>query len=107
MAPSERDLPERALPDGLPLPRDPMGKACLLYIRRPATRRCMFKSIPNYPAHLPDTYRKENIMPQLSRRAFAGALPLGLIGGSLLGGGLLGDSAARAATQEAAEKTTR
>ncbi|MGW9945790.1 glyoxylase-like metal-dependent hydrolase (beta-lactamase superfamily II) [Rhizobium leguminosarum] len=36
-------------------------------------------------------------MPQLSRRAFAGALPLGL-----LGGGLLGDSAARAATQEAA-----
>jgi glyoxylase-like metal-dependent hydrolase (beta-lactamase superfamily II) len=41
-------------------------------------------------------------MPQLSRRAFAGALPLGLIGGSLLGGGLLGDSAARAATQEAA-----
>ncbi|MGR9224064.1 MBL fold metallo-hydrolase [Rhizobium leguminosarum] len=42
-------------------------------------------------------------MPQLSRRAFAGALPLGLIGGSLLGGGLLGDSAARAATQEAAQ----
>ncbi|ASS54020.1 MBL fold metallo-hydrolase [Rhizobium leguminosarum] len=42
-------------------------------------------------------------MPQLSRRAFAGALPLGLIGGSLLGGGLLGDSAARAATQEAAK----
>jgi glyoxylase-like metal-dependent hydrolase (beta-lactamase superfamily II) len=41
-------------------------------------------------------------MPQLSRRAFAGVLPLGLIGGSLLGGGLLGDSAARAATQEAA-----
>jgi len=37
-------------------------------------------------------------MPQLSRRAFAGALPLGL-----LGGGLLGDSAARAATQEAAQ----
>ncbi|MCA1409290.1 MBL fold metallo-hydrolase [Ensifer sp. IC3342] len=42
-------------------------------------------------------------MPQLSRRAFASALPLGLIGGSLLGGGLLGDSAARAATQEAAK----
>ncbi|GLR60448.1 MBL fold metallo-hydrolase [Rhizobium indigoferae] len=42
-------------------------------------------------------------MPQLSRRAFAGALPLGLIGGSLLGGGLLGDAAARAATQEAAK----
>lgn len=42
-------------------------------------------------------------MPQLSRRAFAGALPLGLIGGSLLGGGLLGDFAARAATQEAAK----
>ncbi len=42
-------------------------------------------------------------MPQLSRRAFARALPLGLIGGSLLGGGLLGDSAARAATQEAAK----
>ncbi len=42
-------------------------------------------------------------MPQLSRRAFAGALPLGLIGGSLLGGGLLGDSTARAATQEAAK----
>ncbi|WP_416066661.1 MBL fold metallo-hydrolase [Rhizobium sp. ZK1] len=41
-------------------------------------------------------------MPQLSRRAFAGALPLGLIGGNLLGGGLLGDTAARAATQEAA-----
>ncbi|WP_426124379.1 MBL fold metallo-hydrolase [Pararhizobium sp. PWRC1-1] len=40
-------------------------------------------------------------MPQLSRRAFAGALPLGLIGGSLLGGSLLGGSAARAATQEA------
>lgn len=29
-------------------------------------------------------------MPQLTRRAFAGALPLGLMGGSLLGGGLLG-----------------
>ncbi|QWW70047.1 MBL fold metallo-hydrolase [Rhizobium sp. WYJ-E13] len=42
-------------------------------------------------------------MPQLSRRAFAGALPLGLIGGSLLGGGLLGDTTARAATQEAAK----
>jgi len=42
-------------------------------------------------------------MPQLSRRAFAGVLPLGLIGGSLLGGGLLGDSSARAATQEAAK----
>lgn len=42
-------------------------------------------------------------MPELSRRAFAGALPLGLIGGSLLGAGLLGDSSARAATQAAAK----
>ncbi|WP_426231981.1 MBL fold metallo-hydrolase [Pararhizobium sp. DWP3-4] len=42
-------------------------------------------------------------MPQLSRRAFAGALPLGLIGGSLLGPGLLGGSPARAATQVAAK----
>ncbi|MDQ0560215.1 glyoxylase-like metal-dependent hydrolase (beta-lactamase superfamily II) [Rhizobium mesoamericanum] len=42
-------------------------------------------------------------MPQLSRRAFANSLPLGLIGGSLLGGALLGESAARAATQEAAK----
>ena len=38
-------------------------------------------------------------MPQLSRRAFAGALPIGLIGGSLLGGTLLPNSPARAATQ--------
>ncbi|WP_425962077.1 MBL fold metallo-hydrolase [Rhizobium nepotum] len=40
-------------------------------------------------------------MPQISRRAFASALPLGLVGGSLLGGGLLGGSLARAATQNA------
>jgi glyoxylase-like metal-dependent hydrolase (beta-lactamase superfamily II) len=42
-------------------------------------------------------------MPELSRRAFAGALPLGLIGGSFLGAGLLGNTAARAATQGAAK----
>jgi glyoxylase-like metal-dependent hydrolase (beta-lactamase superfamily II) len=42
-------------------------------------------------------------MPQLSRRTFAGALPLSLVGGSLLGGGLLGDSLARAATRDAAK----
>lgn len=47
-------------------------------------------------------------MPELSRRAFAGALPLGLIGGSLLGAGLLGagllgSSPAHAATQGAAK----
>lgn len=41
-------------------------------------------------------------MPQLSRRAFAGALPLGLIGGSLFGGNLLGSASAHAATQAAA-----
>jgi glyoxylase-like metal-dependent hydrolase (beta-lactamase superfamily II) len=40
-------------------------------------------------------------MPQLSRRAFAGALPLGLIGGSLFGEGLLGNSPAHAAAQDA------
>lgn len=43
-------------------------------------------------------------MPQLSRRAFASALPLGLIGGSLLGGTLLPNSPASAATQ-AADRT--
>ncbi|UNZ52976.1 MBL fold metallo-hydrolase [Agrobacterium tumefaciens] len=37
-------------------------------------------------------------MPQLSRRAFAGALPLGLMGGSLLAGGLIGGTPALAAT---------
>src|SRR5687768_9293147 len=42
-------------------------------------------------------------MPELSRRAFTGALPLGLIGGSLLGTGLLGGAPARAATQTAAK----
>ncbi|RCW81282.1 MBL fold metallo-hydrolase [Phyllobacterium bourgognense] len=44
-------------------------------------------------------------MPQLSRRAFASALPLGLIGGSLLGGGLLGGAPAPAlaATQDTAK----
>lgn len=41
-------------------------------------------------------------MSQLSRRAFTGALPLGLIGGSLLGGSLLGSSPAQAAKQVAA-----
>ncbi|KQY16765.1 MBL fold metallo-hydrolase [Rhizobium sp. Root73] len=41
-------------------------------------------------------------MPQLSRRAFAGALPLGLIGGSVFGGSLLGSASSRAATQAAA-----
>ncbi len=41
-------------------------------------------------------------MPQLSRRAFASALPIGLIGGSLLGGTVLPNSPARAATQAAA-----
>ena len=41
-------------------------------------------------------------MPQLSRRAFAGALPLGLMGGSLLAGGLIGGTPALAATQVAA-----
>lgn len=35
-------------------------------------------------------------MPQLSRRAFARGLPLGLIGGTLLGGGLITDSPAPA-----------
>lgn len=40
-------------------------------------------------------------MSQLSRRAFTGALPLGLIGGSLLGGSLLGSSSAKAAKQVA------
>lgn len=44
-------------------------------------------------------------MPELSRRAFAGALPLGLIGGSLLGADLLGSSPAHAATQGAAKST--
>lgn len=43
-------------------------------------------------------------MPQLSRRAFAGALPLGLIGGNLLGGGLLDFSPAGAATQDTARE---
>ncbi len=38
-------------------------------------------------------------MPQLSRRAFAGVLPLGLMGGSLLAGGLIGGTPALAATQ--------
>jgi glyoxylase-like metal-dependent hydrolase (beta-lactamase superfamily II) len=42
-------------------------------------------------------------MPELSRRAFAGALPLGLIGGSLLGAGLLRGAPARAATQAVAK----
>lgn len=37
-------------------------------------------------------------MPQLSRRAFAGLLPLGLIGGSLLGSSVIGNAPARAAT---------
>src|SRR6218665_2033803 len=46
--------------------------------------------------------QEEDIMPQLSRRAFASALPLSLVGGSLLGGGLLGNGHAQAATQEAA-----
>lgn len=41
-------------------------------------------------------------MSQLSRRAFTGALPLGLIGGGLLGGSLLGSSPAQAAKQVAA-----
>ena len=40
-------------------------------------------------------------MPQLSRRAFAGALPLGLIGGTFLGGSVLGGLAAQAATPKA------
>ncbi|KQQ35463.1 MBL fold metallo-hydrolase [Rhizobium sp. Leaf306] len=40
-------------------------------------------------------------MPQLSRRAFASALPIGLIGGSLLGGTLLPNSPASAETQAA------
>jgi glyoxylase-like metal-dependent hydrolase (beta-lactamase superfamily II) len=43
-------------------------------------------------------------MPNLSRRAFASALPLGLVGGSLFGAGLAGASAASAAAQ-VAEKT--
>lgn len=42
-------------------------------------------------------------MPQLSRRAFASALPLGLVGASLLGGGMLDFSQASAATQETAK----
>lgn len=42
-------------------------------------------------------------MPELSRRAFAGALPLGLFGGSLLGADQLGDATARAAKQTAAK----
>lgn len=43
-------------------------------------------------------------MPQLSRRAFASGLPLGLIGGSLVGSGLIGGgpASALAATQETA-----
>jgi glyoxylase-like metal-dependent hydrolase (beta-lactamase superfamily II) len=41
-------------------------------------------------------------MPQLSRRAFASALPLGLIGGTLFGGSMLGDLTAQAATSKAA-----
>ncbi|CAA0087405.1 Uncharacterised protein [Starkeya nomas] len=40
-------------------------------------------------------------MPQLSRRAFAGGLPLGFVGGSLLGGGLLGGSLLDGATAPA------
>ncbi|MGO7522780.1 MBL fold metallo-hydrolase, partial [Rhizobium brockwellii] len=44
-------------------------------------------------------------MPQLSRRAFASALPVGLIGGSLLGGDLIGGALAPAlaATQDTAQ----
>jgi glyoxylase-like metal-dependent hydrolase (beta-lactamase superfamily II) len=38
-------------------------------------------------------------MARLTRRAFAGGLPLGLLGGSLLGGALIGGGAARAATE--------
>ena len=41
-------------------------------------------------------------MPQLSRRAFASALPLGLVGGTLFGGSLLSDLTAEAATSQAA-----
>jgi glyoxylase-like metal-dependent hydrolase (beta-lactamase superfamily II) len=47
---------------------------------------------------------KEDAMPQLSRRAFASALPLGLVGGSLLSGGLVSASSVQAATQ-AVDKT--
>ncbi len=42
-------------------------------------------------------------MPQLSRRAFASALPLSLMGGSLLAGGLIGGAPALATTQAAAK----
>ncbi|EHS51976.1 metallo-beta-lactamase family methyl parathion hydrolase, partial [Rhizobium sp. PDO1-076] len=42
-------------------------------------------------------------MPQLSRRAFASALPLSLMGGSLLAGGLIGGAPALATTQTAAK----
>ncbi|WP_313606784.1 MBL fold metallo-hydrolase [Rhizobium sp.] len=41
-------------------------------------------------------------MSQISRRAFAGALPLGLLGGSILGGSLLSSSPAHAAKQVSA-----
>ncbi|UJW77160.1 MBL fold metallo-hydrolase [Rhizobium sp. SL42] len=41
-------------------------------------------------------------MPQLSRRAFAGALPVGLLGGSLFSAAIIGRAAAPAAAQEAA-----
>lgn len=41
------------------------------------------------------TKLEENGMPQLSRRAFASALPLGLVGGTLFGGSLLGDLTAQ------------
>ncbi len=47
------------------------------------------------------TKPEENGMPQLSRRAFASALPLGLVGGTLFGGSLLGDLTAQAATSKA------
>jgi glyoxylase-like metal-dependent hydrolase (beta-lactamase superfamily II) len=40
-------------------------------------------------------------MPQLSRRAFAGALPIGLLGGSLFGPAIIGRAVAPAAAQEA------
>lgn len=42
-------------------------------------------------------------MTQLSRRAFAGALPLRFLGGSILGGSLLNSSAAHAARQVSAD----
>lgn len=42
-------------------------------------------------------------MPTLSRRAFASALPLGLLGGSLFGGGMIEGASALAATPATAK----